>query len=121
MWCCHRLQPKYIGTIEPQKKTAGIIAGDLSRLFLRISDAGLRIKAVPIADEFKKIVLERNALMHGKPGTSPNGEQRLFRHGSELSISDVDRFSDHCVRTGGSLNSLLYNELVEPCNVALKA
>lgn len=115
VWCCHRLQSNYIQTIEPKRKTAGTIANDLKDLFLRISDGVLRAKAVPFADNFKEIVLDRNGLMHGKPGTAKNGDQRLFRHGSELSVNDVNDFSDRCVRTGRNLNALLYNELAEPC------
>ena len=119
VWCCHRLQSNYIQTIEPTKKTAGIIANDLRCLFSRVSDKGLRAKTVPFADEFKLIVTDRNALMHGKPGTSKSGLQRLFRNGSELSIEYINDFSDRCVRAGGNLNSLLYNELAEPCTVIL--
>jgi len=114
------LQSNYIQTIEPKKRTAGTIANDLEGLFFRISDGGLRAKAVPFAEDFKSIVLDRNALMHGKPGTAKNGDQRLFRHGSELSINYVNDFLDRCVRAGGHLNALLYNELAEPCSVALK-
>lgn len=119
VWCCHRLQPGYIQTIETRRKTAGVIAGDLEGLFQRISDASLRAKAVPFANEFKLIVPERNALMHGKPGTAPDGAQRLFRHGNVLSVDDVNEFSDRCERAGGLLNALLYDELAEPCSVAL--
>ncbi|MBI6629727.1 hypothetical protein [Pontibaca salina] len=119
VWCCHRLQNNYIQTIERERKTAGTIARDLRCLFLRISDQGLRAKAVPFADEFKLIVDDRNALMHGKPGTTKDGDQRLFRHGEEWTIIDLSNFSDRCARAGGRLNALLYNELAEPCIVTL--
>lgn len=121
VWCCHRLQDDYVQTIEAQRKTAGNIARDLGCLFLRISDQSLRVKAVPFADEFKLIVADRNALMHGKPGTGKHGEQRLFRQGDEWTINDINGFSDRCVRAGGPLNALLYNELAEPCSVALNS
>lgn len=121
VWCCHRLQDGYIQTIEPKRKTAGKIANDLGCLFLRISDQSLRAKAVPFADEFKLIVADRNALMHGKPGTGNDEKQRLFRHGDEWTIIDINDFSDRCVRAGECLNDLLYNELAEPCTVALNS
>lgn len=121
VWCCHRLQNDYIQTIEAKRKTAGNIARDLRCLFLRISDQSLRAKAVPFADKFKLIVTDRNALMHGKPGTRSDGEQRLFRHGDEWTIIDINDFSDRCVRVGGRLNALLYNELAEPCTVAFNS
>ena len=120
VWCCHRLKPGYIQTIEPEKKTAGTIAKDLRCLFLRICDGGLRAKAVPYAAEFKILVCYRNALMHGKPGTTKNEKQRLFRHGKELSINDVDDFSDRCARAAGHLHAFLEGELGEPCTVVVK-
>ena len=120
VWCCYRLQPNYIETIESERKTAGTIAKNLKYLFSRISDRDLREKAVPCADEFKALIADRNTLMHGKPGTTSNKEQRLFRHGNgELSIDDVNNFSDRCVTAGIPLVDLLYNELKEPCNVVL--
>lgn len=115
VWCCQRLQPNYIDAVE--QKTAGAIANDFTKLCTRISDQSLRCKIAPLANEFKAVVKERNALMHGKPGTTPNGDQRLFRHGSELSLSDVNAFSDRCVKAGEPLNALLHNELSEPKSV----
>lgn len=118
VWCCYRLQPTYIQSIET--KTAGTIGTDLKRLFGRISDSSLSSRATPFADEFKAIINDRNAIMHGKPGTAKDGAQRLFRHGNELSISYINDFSDRCVRAGANLNALLYDELAEPCNVTLR-
>lgn len=119
VWCCNQLQENYIQTIERQKKTAGIIGSDLKHLFLRVSDKDLRAKVVPFADEFKLIVADRNALMHGKPGTGRTGEQRLFRHDNEWTIANINDFSDRCVRLGEHLNALFHNELADPCIEAL--
>lgn len=119
VWCCERLEPGFIHTIESQKKTAGALANDLNRLFSRVSDESLRSKITPFSDEFKAIVLERNGLIHGKPGTTPNGDQRLFRHGLEWSIESVNGFSDRCAGASTQLNGLLYDELREPCSVVL--
>lgn len=119
VWCCERLEIGYINTIEPRKKTAGKIAEDLERLISRITDADLRSKVAPFATEFSEIVQERNGLLHGKPGTAPNGDQRLFRHGAEWTIDKINEFSDRCVRAGSPLNALLYDEFKEPCSIAL--
>jgi len=119
LWCCERLAPGYINTIEPQKKTAGMIAVDLKQLFLRVSDIDMRSKIIPFGVEFEAIVQERNGLLHGKPRTAPNGDQRLVRHAVEWTIDAVNEFSDRCVRAGMPLNALLFNELKEPCTVAL--
>lgn len=113
VWCCERLQAGYIQTIEADKKTAGRIAKDMQRLFSRVSDPVLRAKITPFATEFSDVVQERNGLLHGKPGTSENADQRLFRHGVEWSINDINLFSDRCVIAGGPLNALLYGELKE--------
>lgn len=120
-WCCERLEPGYIHSIETRKKTAGIIAKDLSRLFSCILDPVIRLKTTRFSDEFEAIVVERNGLMHGKPGTALNGDQRLFRHGNEWTIDAVNVFSDRCVRDGTPLNALLYDELAESCSVALNS
>ena len=119
VWCCERLSSGYIHTIEPERKTAGKIGKDLERLFLKIFDKTLKSKAVLAAKEFNLIVPHRNALMHGKPGTAHNGDQRLFRQNDELSVDVINRFSDRCVRAGMPLNALLYDELADPCSVAL--
>lgn len=119
VWCCERLQPGYIGTIEPRRKTAGTIGKDLKALFSRVDDAALRSRIKPLAEEFCEVVAQRNGLLHGKPGTAPNGDQRLFRRGSEWSINMVNAFSDRCVLAAEPLNALLYNEFKEPCMIVL--
>jgi hypothetical protein len=121
VWCCERLDPGYINTIEQKKKTAGTIAGDLVGFFERIDDVRLKAKVVPFAQEFVAVVVERNGLLHGKPATAPNGDQRLFRHGEEWSVPKVQAFADRCVVAGTPLNALLYAEFTEPCQVALRA
>lgn len=119
VWCCERLQKGYISTIEPKKKTAGAIAKDLEALFSRISDQTLRLKVEPFATEFIAIVQDRNGLFHGKPGTTKESEQRLFRSGTPWSIQDVNDFADRCTRAGAPLNALLYDELKENSVVPL--
>lgn len=119
VWCCEKLQPGYIHTIEPEMKTAGKIGIDLENLFSRVSDAALRTKIKPYAIEFRKVVKERNGLLHGKPATSQDQKQRLFRHESEWTIDAVNTFSDRCVVAAVPLNSLLSNELEVPGAVAL--
>lgn len=57
---------------------------------------------------------DRNGLLHGKPATAPNGDQRLFRGGHEWSIPEVNELADAFVRTSLKLNALLYNELAAP-------
>lgn len=110
-WCCERLNPNYISTIETKKKTAGTIAKDLKRLFSRVADQALRTKIAPFAERFELLVIERNGLLHGTPATSKNNEQRLFRNGGEWTITAINEFADQCVIAGRPLNELLYDEL----------
>lgn len=121
VWCCERLQTDYINTVEVDRKTAGRIARDLLALFTRVADAELSARIQNYALEFSEIVLDRNGLLHGKPGTAPNGDQRLFRHGKAWTIEAINTFCDRCVTAGQPLNALLYAELREPCVVTLNA
>jgi hypothetical protein len=84
-----------------------------------VSDVRLASQISPFAAEFVEVVKERNGLMHGKPATTLNGDQRLFRNGAEWTIDAVNAFSDRCVKAGMPLNALLYDELKEPCQVTL--
>lgn len=119
VWCCERLQSGYIDTIESHRKTAGKIAENMVALFNRISNTQLRVKVEPFAIEFSAVVQERNGLLHGKPGTDSNGDQRLFRHDFVWTLDRVNEFSNRCVRADEPLNALLYNELQQGCNIAL--
>tara|TARA_B100000965_G_scaffold353436_1_gene329274 strand:+ start:156 stop:620 length:465 start_codon:yes stop_codon:yes gene_type:complete len=119
VWCCEKLQPGYIQTIERRKKTAGRIAEDTKRLFSRVADPDLRARIAPLAEEFSAVVLERNKLFHGNPGTAPNGDQRLFRQGFEWTVAAVDAFSDRCLLAELPLNALLHGELGVPGGIAL--
>jgi hypothetical protein len=92
---------------------------ELKALFSRVANVTLRAQIVPFAEEYCAVVEIRNGLLHGKPGTAPNGDQRLFRHGEEWSIDSVNKFSDRCVLACQPLNALLYNEFKEPCAVIL--
>ena len=119
VWCCERLQAGYITTIEAERKTAGRIGQDLLMLFSRVADVELSNRIQAYAVEFQKLVLDRNGLLHGKPGTASNGDQRLFRHGTVWTIEAINSFSDRCVTAGQPLNALLYSEFREPCALVL--
>ena len=119
VWCCERLEAGYINTIEPRRKTAGRIGQDMAALFLRVPDETLRLRIHLYAVEFCSIVEERNGLLHGKPGTAQNGDQRLFRHGSEWTIVAVNEFADRCGRAGLHLNALLHADLGNGCSITL--
>jgi hypothetical protein len=111
VWCCERMKPDYVLTIEVSKKTAGQIAKDLLKLVKAHPDPAIQGVALAAAQEFERLVVVRNAILHGKPGTSKSGEQRLFSSGQELSIEDVNDAADDFVAGSLPLNALLHNEL----------
>ncbi len=107
VWCCERMQRNYIGSLR--RKTAGKIAIDLVRLAMPINLG--RDGCLGPAIEFLRLVEFRNGILHGKPGTSPTGEQRLFRDGIPWTSSMIDDAADQFADCSISLNLLLYNQL----------
>jgi hypothetical protein len=114
VWCCEHLEPGYIETIEPKKLTAGKIATKLLNLIDAIIDPKLKGICVEPAIEFRRLVDERNGLMHGKPGTAPNGDQRLFRGGTEWTVDDVNALSDAITACQIQLNDIVHQHLKTP-------
>src|SRR5207248_697610 len=67
VWCCERMAGGYINRIGT--RTAGGIARDFLSLIAAIPDAEERsLYSVP-GNEFTRLVVVRNEIMHGKPGT----------------------------------------------------
>ncbi len=114
VWSAERLQPGYIGTIEPKRKTAGVIANELVGLVTAIADPALQAICLPPAIEFQRLVQERNGLLHGKPATVSNGDQHLFRAGREWTIAAIDAFSDEVTACSILLNDMVHQHLVTP-------
>ena len=111
VWSAEKLQPGYVSTIEPRRKTAGTIAQDLLDLVDAIQDPALKAICQPPAEEFKLLVRERNGLLHGKPGTAPNGDQRLFRGGAVWTIDMIDDFADRVTACSILLNDMIHQHL----------
>jgi|JI7StandDraft_1071085.scaffolds.fasta_scaffold574596_1 hypothetical protein len=114
VWSAERLQPGYIATIEPMRKTAGVIARELVDLVNAIGAPSLRAKCLAPSLEFQRLVQERNGLLHGKPGTARNGDQRLFRHGQEWTIATIEAFSDEVAACSILLNDMVHRHLATP-------
>jgi hypothetical protein len=92
VWCCERMQGNYIR--ELRRKTAGVIADDLVHLAQARPDPKVRTACLKPAQEFKRLVDLRNGILHGKPGSTPTGEQRLFRDGSPWTPAMIDDAAD---------------------------
>ncbi len=109
VWCCERIQQNYIQTIT--RKTAGNIAADFVRLSERHPDKATRAACLAGATEFRRLVEIRNGILHGKPGTAPSGEQRLFRGDAVWSPALIDDAADEFAACSITLNALLHNQL----------
>jgi hypothetical protein len=111
VWCAEKMQPGYINTIESKKKTAGTIAKDLLKLVKNHSSSAVKAAALAPAQEFDRLVQIRNAILHGKPGTVSNGDQRLFKAGQVLTIDMVNDASDDFVAAQIELSDVLHKIL----------
>jgi hypothetical protein len=95
------------------RKTAGVIAKELIDLVKAINDPTLRAICLIPSMEFQRLVQERNGLLHGKPGTAPNGDQRLFRRGQEWTIPAIDAFADEVSACSILLNEIVHGDLAK--------
>lgn len=109
VWCCERLDPGYLTTIA--KKTAGDIANDLIARVAKHADPAVVASLAPLTAKFKHLTGVRNSLMHANPATAPNGDQRLFRHGTEWTIAMVDDAADAFTENSLGLNHHLHHVL----------
>lgn len=109
VWCCEKISPGYIHTVG--KKTAGDIAKDLIQLSAKHVDQAVSGQLSPAANEFLRLTKRRNDFLHANPATAPNGDQRLFRHGVEWTVSMVDELADEFTACSLTLNHCLYSLL----------
>jgi hypothetical protein len=108
-WCCEKIRPGSLTKIVEEEMTAGKIAKyfiDLSRN-MRPSMGRKELKA---ARTFVQLVQERNAILHGKPCTGPNGESRLSNT-KVLEIPDLENSADSFAAYSNELNRLSYGFL----------
>jgi len=104
VYCCEGMQKNYLRSVR--NKTAGQIADDFVRLVSALSDQQLKARCEAPANEFKRLVGARNALIHSNPATEPGGNQRLVRDGSFWTPELIDEAADEFTAC-----SLLLNEL----------
>jgi hypothetical protein len=110
VYCCEKLETGFVQ--KAVKLTAGQIADKLLSLMKkRPARAVDWQRCVDAAAEFKRLTRRRNDLMHANPGTAPNGEQQLFRHGAQWTAQAVDDVADEFAANGIILNELYYRVL----------
>ena len=112
VWCLEKLKPNYVRRLG--RKTAGNIANDFQNAVSALTDAKLQTALAPSATEFKRLVDHRNAIMHGKPGTAPDGSQLLFRQGTPWTQKRLEDIADDFAACNRVLNGLFYGVLGGP-------
>ena len=115
VWSIEKIRPESIHKIVGEEMTAGKIAKkfiDATRNMSKISE---RDELQILASEFKDLVEVRNNIVHGKPCTSPHGDQRLSGD-NVIETIDLENAADDFVECNGKLNSLFYDFLLTSKN-----
>lgn len=110
VWCMEKISPESIRKVVGEEMTAGTIAKRFMDATRNMPKSKEREQLKNLSKRFMKLVQVRNNIMHGKPCTSPEGEQRLS--GKEvIEIDDLANAADDFVECGGELNALFYGYL----------
>lgn len=112
VWCMEKLTPGYVRQLG--RKTAGNIADDFKKAVGVLTDPNLRAQLTPPADDFKRLVGERNGILHGKPGTASDGAQLLFRDGAAWTTTRLEDAADEFAGCERVLNGIFYGALGGP-------
>lgn len=109
VWCLERLRPGCIDKMA--EKTAGGIAKALSNAASNHSDVAVRAALRRPADEFARLVEERNQLIHGRPCAPDGITSRLSSRDKVWTAEMIDGIADEFARCSESLNSILHGVL----------
>ncbi|WP_318510328.1 hypothetical protein [Photobacterium leiognathi] len=110
VWCMEKIKPDSIHKVVDKEMTAGTIAKKFIDVTRNMAKSNEREQLKELAIEFMALVQVRNNIMHGKPCTSPNNEQRLS--GKEIiEIEDLENAADSFVECSCKLNALFYGFL----------
>ncbi len=110
VWCSEKISPGSINKIISQKMTAGSIAKYFNNVVRNMPMSKERGELRILAEDFARLVDERNKIIHGKPCTSMNGEQRLSGE-SIIEVVDLEQAADSFVICERKLNSIFYGFL----------
>jgi len=111
VYCIQKRQPSYVtDAFRPTQSTmAGTVAAKLLSISKTLLDASEKLEWERAAQLFVDLVkTERNHLMHAKPGTNSDGEQRLFYFEHEWTIERVQEVADKFANCGMTLNDLFH-------------
>ena len=110
VWCCEKLKPGAVAKISDDEMTAGTIARYFLNLVRNMPISVGRQELSKAADQFANLVIERNKIIHGKPCTSPSGQQRLSS-GNIIELADIECAADSFAACGSRLNDIYYGFL----------
>lgn len=113
VYCCERIEEGFVHGVDGKKSmTSRNIAEKLVSLCKRLPDSVDARELRSAADEFLRLVEDRNGLVHARPGTAPDGHsQRLFRHGKMWSIEQIEEQADAFAACSIRLNRLFHGFL----------
>lgn len=110
VWCMEKIKPGSIQKVVDEEMTAGTIAKKFIDATRNMPKSKEREALNQLALKFMELVQTRNQIMHGKPCTSPNGDQRLSNN-EIIEISTLESAADDFVECGDKLNDLFYGFL----------
>ena len=109
VWCCERLRPGYIETVD--RKTAGAIATEFVEGAANVGPGRVADRLRAAAADFRRLVVVRNDIMHAQPCHAPTGEERLQRRGELWTIEELERAADQFAICSIELNDLFHHWL----------
>ena len=118
VWCWERLEDNALHDATTGARgrgmTAGVIADRFKSAVERSVDVPECEELLRLANDFRRLVVLRNSLMHGKPHTSNEGWQGLYGsgHGS-WSVADIEDAADQFTVCSMALNALHYGVLAQ--------
>lgn len=110
VWCCEKIKSGSVRKIVAEEMTAGTIGKYFSNLVRNMPKSRGRDDLFGVAEKFNELVLDRNRIIHGKPCTSPEGQQRLSA-GSIIEISDLENAADAFAECEVQLNAIFHGLL----------
>ncbi|MCG9713905.1 hypothetical protein L1D29_13865 [Shewanella insulae] len=110
VWCLEKIRPNDIRKVVGEEMTAGKIGKRFQDAVRNMPKSPERELLQNLASEFLQLVQVRNNIMHGKPCTSPKGDQRLSGS-SVIEIVDLENAADDFVECSCKLNDLSYGFL----------
>jgi hypothetical protein len=110
-WSCERLRPGALRKIREDELTAGKIATMFKELCRNMPKLNERTELIELSTRFQKLVVVRNAILHGKPCTSASDQQRLSAD-KVIEINDLEAAADDFVDCATKLNDVYHRFLL---------